>query len=51
MERLRAALTGLWRALAGGATGEPSDAARTALGDAQAKLDVARTHLRGMVEP
>lgn len=51
MERLRAALTGLWGALTGRITGEPSDGARAALGDAQAKLEAAQVALRGMVEP
>ena len=50
MERLRAALIGLWRALVGGDTGGPSETARAALRDAQAKLDAARAALRGMVE-
>lgn len=50
MEQLRATLTSLWTSLSGRATGEPSHAARAALGDAQAKLDAARAALRGMVQ-
>lgn len=50
MERLRTAVTGLWRSLTGRATGGPSDVARAVLGDAQAKLDTARAALHGMVE-
>lgn len=43
-------MSGLWHALRGRAAVGPSDAARVALGNAQAKLDDARALLRGMVE-